>query len=83
MDATQRQLLADNQTLLLQLLKTKLAAKDGASADVHGLVDALATLTQLAQVEEKNAQITEALRVDPPVVKVTDLQTVGLTVLRR
>lgn len=78
MDATQLTKVATVQTLLLDLLAAKLSAKTAQSADVTALVDALATLTQLEQVEQKNIVVTAALSGSPATAKPSDLEVVSI-----
>lgn len=78
MDATQLTKVATVQTLLLDLLTAKLSAKTAQSADVTALVDALATLTQLEQVEQKNIVVTAALSGSPATAKPSDLEVVSI-----
>lgn len=78
MDATQLSKVASVQTLILDLLTAKLSAKTAQSADVTALVTALATLTQLDQVEQKNIVVTAALSGSPATAKPSDLEVVSI-----
>lgn len=77
--------LTEVQTHLLDLLILRLASRTAGSLaqEVNGLVDALATVTQIAQIEAKNAQILTEIAASPATATGSDLVVASLNVLRR
>lgn len=86
MNTAQRTQLANAQTHLLTLLNTELSnqikTQRSEYGTIRGLVDTLALVTHVEQVEEKNEKVQADLDAVTPTLKPTDLSALTITSLR-